>query len=201
MSAEHKVVDFKPQSNGHVSDTNVGSNAHFIETFPWRPEGEGKAPIQIKVRPHVLKQSDLAAIDAEVEKTTAARQLLSEKRSKLIEKRVELEAELFIEREIDGLSDDESEALPKLNKVNTLLVEVEKDLETAPTGWEKRAELFFVPVVAEWPLTYINEETDQEELIPIKAKAIATLIDPVKLTVLHNDMQRFLFRDRSKKRK
>jgi hypothetical protein len=118
----------------------------------------------------------------------------------LIEKRVKLEAELFIEREIDEVPEDESDALPKLNKVNALLAQVEEELKTAPTGWEKRTELFFVPIVESWPLTY-SDEDGAELPIKIEPKAIATLIDPVKLTVLYNDMQRFLFRDRSKAKK
>jgi hypothetical protein len=201
------AVDFnaaaeKAKSNGHAaSSTNVGNDSHITEIFPWRPEGEGKAPIKIEIRPHVFKQSDLSAIDTAAEDAGAARSLLSEKRTKLIEKRISLEADRFIEQEIDDVPEDESETLPKLAKVHSLIAQVEQELEAAPTSWEKRAELFFVPVVKSWPLTYIDEENGEEKLIPLKAKAIATLIDPVRLGVLNRDLQSFLFRDRSRKKK
>src|ERR1700741_745427 len=200
METTERVVEFRSVSNGHASSTNVGTDASITEIFPWRPEGDGKAPIRIEVRPHALKQGELGAIDAEVEKAAAARALVEQKRTKLIEKRTSLQADLYIEQEIDEVPEDESEFKPKRNKVNTLLAEVEVELEATPTAWEKRAELFFVPVVKQWPLTYLTDEGD-ELPIAITPKDIATKIDPVRLAALHNDMQRFLFRDRSKKKK
>jgi hypothetical protein len=181
------------KSNGHLPARSRRSET--VETFTWRPLGEGKAPVSIKVYPYLLCEGDNTAMEHLVSRKDAEVEALIDQEAALIKKRGQFETALFLDR-LEGKSLDPEDNQNAANMVllDARLADIRQRIADTPSSWGIRARDFFCPVIADTSIT-IDDVT-----IEVTPEGFSRL-DPAMLKHFYKELTGFFYGEKRLNRK
>src|ERR1044071_2412292 len=168
-----------PVSTLNGNGYDVGRRAEVVENFPWRPDGEGKAPVFMQVRPHALSSIEVDNLDLEIGEAQANQEELKTLKGKLRE----LETKAFLEDDDETAlltEDEQGEEYKKRRAKIAAIKDKVAALEALPSPVRLIAEKLICRVVKSWPLM-IEGKTVKLEVADVMR------IDPLTLRFLRDD--------------
>src|SRR5689334_2738231 len=103
--------------------THMGADANYIETWYYRPGGEGTAALELRVRPYLLDQDALNAIDRAADEAEANRDALTQERSRLNTEAISLRAKVRTDELLNDIPATESVSGKKLARIEARVKE------------------------------------------------------------------------------